>query len=371
MVEKPGKSKFQPTVGSRRKPTATDATAALSVIQDVVEKGPLPAATPEESTLEFSESYFMQNFSPTTTKKPTALEAVAARRERQRSIPATNENEPSYQQTAASLALNITPSERGRVTMSHFLRDTGMGIPMSQPSNILSNSARSTPRTPATTRGTRAATTTSVSMAIVPQVRVVNGEIVVDESAAALAPTPSLSKFTMEVVNETGRHLTSHAFVKTIGNNRWNKEDTELFYEALSMCGTDFAMISLLFPRRSREQVKGKFLTEERKNPAKVALYLKNKKPLDKKWLDRVRRERQESEDGIASPEDEKKPGRPRKEGIDELLSSPGRTLNRSPLKKSEGIFAAPKSTADTLFTSSPKSSPRRSARLGTRPPDK
>ena len=51
---------------------------------------------------------------------------------------------------------------------------------------------------------------------------------------------------------------------------RWKQEDTELFYQAIGAFGTDFTLITRLFPSRTRSQVKRKYLTESRKDPARI-----------------------------------------------------------------------------------------------------
>lgn len=52
--------------------------------------------------------------------------------------------------------------------------------------------------------------------------------------------------------------------------NPWTEEDTEAFYSALSMWGTDFSIINALFPARTRRQIKLKFVREERADPVRV-----------------------------------------------------------------------------------------------------
>ncbi|RMZ70978.1 transcription factor TFIIIB component [Pyrenophora seminiperda CCB06] len=76
-------------------------------------------------------------------------------------------------------------------------------------------------------------------------------------------------------------HLTTRSFLK---NNkrfpnefilpgqgrRWNAELTELFYQGLRSFGTDFQMISQMFPGFTRRSIKTKFTREERENPVAV-----------------------------------------------------------------------------------------------------
>lgn len=82
--------------------------------------------------------------------------------------------------------------------------------------------------------------------------------------------------------DENGKHLTSATYsTKAKGSNRWNPAETELFYEALSMCGTDFSMIQTLIQHRTRAQIKGKYKLEEKSNPTRINNSLKNRKAFD------------------------------------------------------------------------------------------
>jgi transcription factor TFIIIB component B'' len=51
---------------------------------------------------------------------------------------------------------------------------------------------------------------------------------------------------------------------------RWNAEATDKFYEALGMFGTDFMMVSTMFPGSTRRSIKLKFTREERANPTRI-----------------------------------------------------------------------------------------------------
>lgn len=107
-----------------------------------------------------------------------------------------------------------------------------------------------------------------------PQMRIVNGQIVIDDASlvvdrhamAAAAATD------MEEVEEDdfSRITTSGTFMKRERNIYWDAESTEKFYNGLRMFGTDFEMISKMFPNRNRRQIKLKFNKEERDYPRKV-----------------------------------------------------------------------------------------------------
>lgn len=50
----------------------------------------------------------------------------------------------------------------------------------------------------------------------------------------------------------------------------WSEEETDRFYEALKMFGTDFFIISKMFPPKTRRQIKLKFIREERLDADRV-----------------------------------------------------------------------------------------------------
>lgn len=64
--------------------------------------------------------------------------------------------------------------------------------------------------------------------------------------------------------------VTSHSFKSRGFSQKWKEKDTRLFFKALSLFGTDFSMIALLFKGRDRSQLINKYHKEERDSPAKV-----------------------------------------------------------------------------------------------------
>ncbi|KAF1731561.1 Transcription factor TFIIIB component B'' [Beauveria bassiana] len=112
-----------------------------------------------------------------------------------------------------------------------------------------------------------------------PQFRIVDGQIVVDQSslvmdrhARAAAAHAGEDMETIEE-NDFTRLITSSSFMTTSklrGPNIWTDDETELFYRGLLMFGTEFQMISHMFPGKQRRHVKLKFNREERCNPARI-----------------------------------------------------------------------------------------------------
>lgn len=63
---------------------------------------------------------------------------------------------------------------------------------------------------------------------------------------------------------------TSHSFKNRGFSQKWKERDTRLFFKALSLFGTDFSMVALLFRGRDRSQLINKYHKEERDNPKRV-----------------------------------------------------------------------------------------------------
>ncbi|KAH7267338.1 uncharacterized protein BKA55DRAFT_555255 [Fusarium redolens] len=110
-----------------------------------------------------------------------------------------------------------------------------------------------------------------------PQFRIVDGQIVIDQSSLAVDrhARAAAAAGDMETVEENDftRLITSNSFMNTSklkGPNIWTDAETELFYRGLRMLGTDFEMISKMFPGKQRRHVKLKFNREERHCPQRV-----------------------------------------------------------------------------------------------------
>ncbi|PBP28739.1 hypothetical protein BUE80_DR000395 [Diplocarpon rosae] len=107
-----------------------------------------------------------------------------------------------------------------------------------------------------------------------PQMRIVNGNLVVDESSLQIdrQARARLVQADMEEVTENDftTVITSGTYMKRERALLWDQAATSRFYEGLAQFGTDFEMIAKLFPHRSRRQIKLKFNKEERVNADKI-----------------------------------------------------------------------------------------------------
>ncbi|RJE22269.1 transcription factor TFIIIB [Aspergillus sclerotialis] len=107
-----------------------------------------------------------------------------------------------------------------------------------------------------------------------PVMRIVNGEIVLDTASLQVdrhADAERNAGVLEDVVeNSLTRKINQSTYGKRTKAESWDEEMTDLFYRGLRMFGTDFMMISKLFPNRSRHQIKLKFNNEERRHPERI-----------------------------------------------------------------------------------------------------
>ncbi|KAF9764151.1 Transcription factor TFIIIB component B'' [Nosema granulosis] len=109
-------------------------------------------------------------------------------------------------------------------------------------------------------------------------VKIVNGEIVIDDGDMFIN---NHAEEDMEIV-EDDKIVTSGTYGKKRCSGRWNKVETGYFYEALSLCGLEFTLISNLFEDKNRRACKLKYLSETKKNQKKIDEALKNSLPFDR-----------------------------------------------------------------------------------------
>ncbi|KAF2004540.1 hypothetical protein P154DRAFT_617073 [Amniculicola lignicola CBS 123094] len=116
-----------------------------------------------------------------------------------------------------------------------------------------------------------------------PQYEMVDGQIVMKEVIIDEGAQANQAIQVMEITEEDDltQRITSRSFLqnnKRFPNEfmlpgqgkRWTQEGTDFFYDALGMFGTDFMMISTMFPGTTRKSIKTKFTREERENPERI-----------------------------------------------------------------------------------------------------
>ena len=114
-----------------------------------------------------------------------------------------------------------------------------------------------------------------------PNVRVVDGNIVIEDHGSLVMPQRTAEHSDYKIVNEQKAHITSRSFSKYKSTEKWTEEETNLFYDGLRQCGTDFSLLQMLFPKRTRRQIRNKFKREESINAARINNALMDKKPIE------------------------------------------------------------------------------------------
>ncbi|XP_024286522.1 transcription factor TFIIIB component B'' homolog [Oncorhynchus tshawytscha] len=120
---------------------------------------------------------------------------------------------------------------------------------------------------------------------IVPRVRVAeDGSLIIDEESLTIevlrqkGPNPADDG---DPIFERGSTTTYSSFRKGTYVKPWCNKETDMFFLAINMVGTDFSMIGQLFPHRGRIEIKNKFKKEERANSWRIDKAFKERRRLD------------------------------------------------------------------------------------------
>lgn len=111
--------------------------------------------------------------------------------------------------------------------------------------------------------------------ALAPQLQIINGQIVLNSNSLQFDRHAHAAERAGEmeemVEDDFTHHTTSSSYMKgKVKSNTWTTEETEKFYQALSMMGADFQIISKMFPGKTRRHIKLKFNREERLQPQRI-----------------------------------------------------------------------------------------------------
>ncbi|KAM3874160.1 uncharacterized protein ACN63O_001105 [Diretmus argenteus] len=150
---------------------------------------------------------------------------------------------------------------------------------------------------------------------MVPRVKVAeDGSLIIDEESLtvevlrAKGPNPAEGR---DPIFERGSTTTYSSFRKGFYTKPWSSEETDMFFLAISMVGTDFSMIGQLFPHRTRSEIKNKFKKEERENSWRIDKAFKERHKLDievfSKLLEKILENRKKKQKKPRSTEPTKK----------------------------------------------------------------
>uniref|UniRef100_A0A8C8VI44 Myb-like domain-containing protein n=1 Tax=Pelusios castaneus TaxID=367368 RepID=A0A8C8VI44_9SAUR len=120
---------------------------------------------------------------------------------------------------------------------------------------------------------------------LVPRVKVAeDGSIILDEESLTVEVLRTKGPCVVEEndpIFERGSTTTYSSFRKSFYTKPWSNKETDMFFLAISMVGTDFSMIGQLFPHRARTEIKNKFKREEKANGWRIDKAFKEKRPFD------------------------------------------------------------------------------------------
>ncbi|KAM5191803.1 transcription factor TFIIIB component B'' homolog [Mantella aurantiaca] len=119
---------------------------------------------------------------------------------------------------------------------------------------------------------------------LAPRVKVAeDGSIILDEESLTVEVSRGKAPIVEgnDPIFERGSTTTYSSFRKSTYSKPWSEEETNMFYLAISMVGTDFSMIGQLFPHRERIEIKNKFKREERANSWRIDKAFKERMSFD------------------------------------------------------------------------------------------
>lgn len=108
-----------------------------------------------------------------------------------------------------------------------------------------------------------------------PTTLVVNRQAEAMAAAAADRPVEEINDLTTlnnrtTWINTNRREPTDRVPLWKWKSDPWSEEQTDEFYDALRMFGTDFLIISKMFPPKTRRMIKAKFTREEKLDPQRI-----------------------------------------------------------------------------------------------------
>ncbi|XP_048875626.1 transcription factor TFIIIB component B'' homolog isoform X3 [Brienomyrus brachyistius] len=140
---------------------------------------------------------------------------------------------------------------------------------------------------------------------VVPRVKVAeDGSLIIDEESLTVevlrVQGPNMVE-EKDPIFERGSSTTYSSFRKASYTKPWSNKETDMFFLAISMVGTDFSMIGQLFPHRSRSEIKNKFKKEERTNSCRIDKAFREKRRFDLSFfsslLERILAEEQKKQE--------------------------------------------------------------------------
>ncbi|XP_063312453.1 transcription factor TFIIIB component B'' homolog [Pelobates fuscus] len=262
--------------------------------------------------------------------------------------------------------------ERSKMTMRDFVHFIPVNNPMKSSFEERKNSEKSqSTETPITTTDVKNTPLEedgdldedeNDSQFVVPRVKVAeDGSIILDEESLTVEVTRAKAAIVEEndPIFERGSTTTYSSFRKNTHSKPWSNQETEMFFLAISMVGTDFSMIGQLFPHRERIEIKNKFKREERANGWRIDKAFSEKQAFDfdffAKLLERALAEKTKKPRSprVKKPQEKKSPKTRKKPKDKQAAETKSKDCDENEANLSEGEMAdlrtAEKENEETL----------------------
>ena len=76
--------------------------------------------------------------------------------------------------------------------------------------------------------------------------------------------------------------VSSLSFMDLKHTKKWTEEENKLFYKAIELFGLDFSMIEIVLKKRTRDEIKRKFLKEKKENFVEIEKAINSRKNVGK-----------------------------------------------------------------------------------------
>ncbi|TRY89083.1 hypothetical protein DNTS_004564 [Danionella cerebrum] len=123
---------------------------------------------------------------------------------------------------------------------------------------------------------------------LVPKVRVAeDGSLILDEESLNVRVQRKSDTVVEDAVPQFERGCTTTyiSFRPFVSRKMWSVRETDMFYLAISMVGTDFSLMAKLLTHRTRLEIKRKFVREEKANAWRVEKAFRDKRPYDAEFF--------------------------------------------------------------------------------------
>ncbi|XP_069818931.1 transcription factor TFIIIB component B'' homolog isoform X3 [Dendropsophus ebraccatus] len=183
------------------------------------------------------------------------------------------------------------------------------------------------------------------SQLLAPRVKVAeDGSIILDEESLTVEVSRNKAPIVEgnDPIFERGSTTTYSSFRKSSYSKPWSEQETEMFFLAISMVGTDFSMIGQLFPHRERIEIKNKFKKEERVNGWRIDKAFREKKDFDFEFFAQLLEKALEAgkKKKSTSKQPRKTNTKPRKKQKDKAAAEQSLCDEESIISEEEGVDA-------------------------------